>query len=129
MTALDTATAGQVFGPYDVTIDPKRADAYESAVGGAESPDYEAGLPPIAIVAAGLTKLINELGLAGGTIHLSQEAEFFRQVRAGEPISASAELKANSVRRGSRFATLFVEYSDGNGKLVATSSSTVMVPA
>ena len=129
MAVLDTASAGQVFGPYEVAIDPNRAEAYASAVGGSESPRYEDGLPPVALVAAGLTKLIDELGLAGGTVHLSQEAEFFRKVRAGEPISAKAELKANSVRRGSRFATLFVEYRDTDGRLVATSSSTVMVPA
>jgi hypothetical protein len=129
MAVLDTATAGQLFGPYDVAIDPSRARAYATAVGGNESPDYGDGLPPMAIVAAGLTKLINELGLAGGTVHLSQEAEYFRMARAGEHIAASAELKANSVRRGSRFATLFVEYRDAAGELVATSSSTVMVPA
>lgn len=129
MPVLDTATPGQSFGPYDVALDPGRASAYASAVGGPESPDYGETLAPMAVVAAGLTKLINELGLAGGTVHLSQEADYLRPVRAGEPISATAELKANSVRRGNRFATFFVEYRDSAGELVATSSSTVMVPA
>ena len=129
MAVLDTAVPGQVFGPYEVAIEPGRARAYASAVGGNESPDYGDHLPPLAIVAAGLTKLINELGLAGGTVHLAQEAEYFRPVKAGEPVSARAELKGNSVRRGSRFATLHVEYRDKLGQLVATSSSTVMVPA
>ena len=106
-----------------------------AAVGGDESPDYGGELPPAAVVAEGLTRLIEELDLfgeqilkAGGVVHTSQEAEFMAPVRVGETITASARLAGNSVRRGSRFVSVFTEFRNSSNAIVATASSTIVVP-
>ena len=120
---------GHKFGPYDVTLSDNAGTDYASAVGGAGSPDYDGALPPLAVVAAGLSRLIHDLGIGTGTIHAGQEVEFVRPVIPGERIIASGELKSNSVRREARFASIATEFRDSQGMLVATANSTVIVPA
>jgi uncharacterized protein (DUF3084 family) len=105
-------------------------------VGGDESPDYGGGLPPAAIIAAGLTYLIEDLDLfnekitsAGGVIHTSQEAEHFAAVMPNDKVFATSTMMANTVRRGSRFLSVRTEYRGADDSLIATSSSTIVAPA
>ena len=132
---IATATAGTQLGPYEFTFDDERAESYRSAVGGPESPALDGALPPAAIVAEGLARLIDEMKLfsdeilaAGGVVHTSEEAEFFAPVMPGEKITATARLAGNSVRRGSRFVSVFTEFRSGSNEIVATASSTIVVP-
>ena len=132
---LTTAQAGSSLGPYEFTFDASRAEAFASATGGDESPDFGGALPPSAVVAEGLARLIDELDLfgeevlaAGGVVHTSQEAEFFAPVMPGETITAAAKLAGNSVRRGTRFVSVFTEFRNGANEVVATASSTIVVP-
>ena len=127
---ISTATVGHEFGPYDVTIPAGRANAYAASVGGEESPDYGDSLAPIMVVAAALTRLIDDLGLFSEglqTVHAGQEVSWVRQIRIGEQVEATARLAANSVRRGNHFATVAVTYRDSTGTEVGTSSTTIIV--
>lgn len=127
--SLRDLSPGQKFGPYDVSLSREDGAAYAAAVGHASSPGYSGALAPLAIVAIGLSRLINDLGLGAGTVHAGQEVEFNRPVKPGERLTAHAELKTNSLRRDVRFATVATEFRDAAGAVVATSSSTVIVPA
>lgn len=127
---ISTAVVGHEFGPYDVTIPAERANAYATAVGGAESPDYGDSLAPIMVVAAALTELIEDLGLFSGglqTVHAGQEVSWARQIKIGEKVDAIGKLAANSVRRGNHFATVSVSYKDSAGDEIGTSSTTIIV--
>ncbi len=127
---ISTATAGHEFGPYDVTIPAVRANAYAAAVGGEESPEYGDSLAPIMVVAAALTKLIDDLGLFSGglqTVHAGQEVSWARQIKTGEQVEATGRLVTNSVRRGNHFATVAVTYRDSSSTEVGTSSTTIIV--
>ncbi len=126
---LRDLSPGQKLGPYDVTQPASDAAKYAAAVGGEGSPDYGGAVPPLAIVAAALSRLIADLGLGAGTVHAGQEVEFHRPVMPGDEITAVSEIKSNSVRREARFATVSTEFRDACGQLVATASSTVIVPA
>ena len=118
---------GHTLGPYDVGLSVEESIKYAEAVGRECLPAASDKVPPMAIVAAGLGKLIEELGLAGGTIHGSQGARFTRAVASGEKVSATAVLRGNSVRRGARFATLDTTFRDTEGEVVATATSMVIV--
>ena len=118
---------GHTLGPYDVGLSAEESVKYAAAVGRECPPDAVDWVPPMAVVAAGLGKLIDELGLAGGTIHGSQGARFNRPIAAGEKLSATAVLRGNSVRRGNRFATLDTTITGADGEIVATASSMVIV--
>lgn len=117
------------------SFDAARAAAFKAATGDEKSPDYNGALPPSAVVAEGLARLISELDLfgerilsAGGVVHTSQEAEFFAPVMPGETIEATARLAGNTLRRGARFVSVFTEFRNESNELVATASSTIMVP-
>lgn len=131
---IETAKAGTQLGPYEFSFDQQRASNYASAVGGDESPEYNGALPPAAVVAEGLSRLIEELDLfgekilnAGGVVHTSQEAEFLQPVFAEEVITANARLAGNTLRRGSRFLSVFTEFRNASNTVVATASSTIVV--
>ena len=79
---------------------------YAEAVGRECLPAAADKVPPMAVVAAGLCKLIDELGLAGGTVHGSQGARFERGYRRRREVVGNRGFGGNSVRRGARFATL-----------------------
>jgi acyl dehydratase len=123
---------GHRFPRYQFTFRDSDIAAYVAAVG--DSSPLAAGgperlVPPMALVAAGLSHMIKLLGLAAGTIHAAQECEFSRPVRVGVAVFADASIRSNSVRRGSRFAVVETEFFDARGQKLATSSSTVIVPA
>lgn len=132
---ISAASVGTLLGPYEFSFDAARASNYSKAIGGDDSPDYGGALPPAAVVAEGLSRLIEELDLfgdeilnAGGVVHTSQEAEFLSPVMPGETITACPRLAGNSVRRGSRFVSVFTEFRNASNAIVATASSTIVVP-
>jgi len=127
---IKSVETGHSFGPYDVTISPERSASYNQAVGGDESPDYGISLAPMMTVAAALTELIEDLGLFSEglqTVHAGQEASWIRSINAGEQITATGTLASSSMRRGSKFATVKVEYTDADGSKVGDSSTTIIV--
>ncbi len=128
-TQLSTLQPGHRLGPYEISMTPEMALAYTRAISGPDSPDYGDTLPPLAVIALGLSRIIEDLGLGAGTVHAGQEVELMRPVRAGETITATAELKSNAPRKDVRFATVATEFRDSAGTVVATASSTVIVPA
>ncbi|MBM3956918.1 MAG: MaoC family dehydratase, partial [Gemmatimonadetes bacterium] len=85
-------------------------------------------VPPMAVIASGLGKVIDALGLTGGTVHAAQEVEFLRPVLSGERVYAEAELTGSSVRRGALFATILTRFVDSAGRPVANALSSIVVP-
>ena len=123
--------AGQQLGRYALDIRPEFVARYaEATADGAASRPFPEGrpVPPMAIIATGLGKLIDELKLTGGTIHAGQDVEFLRPVLSGERIYAEAELTGVSIRRGSRFASILTRFVDSENKPVASALSTIVVP-
>lgn len=122
---------GQVLGRWALDIRPEFVSRYAAATAdGVPSRFRENGVPvpPMAVIATGLGKLIEELQLTGGTIHAGQEVEFLRPILTGEMIYAEGELTSNSIRRDSFFATILTRFSDSAGKPVANALSTIVVP-
>lgn len=118
---------GHVFDDHAFEITAAEAKAYADAVGDSSPGASDGKVPPMLLIAAGLSQVIEDLKLGGGTIHASQEVIFVRPVRPGEKIVARTTLRGNSVRRGSRFATVETEFLAG-GRRVASSVSLVIVP-
>lgn len=123
--------AGHSFERHALEISAEFTERYRAAVAGIASDEHvEEGerVPPMALAAAALGKLIAELGLGAGTIHAGQEVEFIRPVKVGERMYAVAEIASNAVRRSSRFTTIRTEIRDVDGHAVATAVSSVIVP-
>ena len=119
--------SGHVFDDHSFEITVSEAKAYADAVGDSSPLASGNQIPPMLLIAAGLSRVIEALELSGGTIHASQEVNFGRPVSPGENIVARTTLRGNSVRRGSRFATVETEFLSGD-RQVASSVSMVIVP-
>lgn len=118
---------GHVFDDHSFEITVAEASAYADAIGDSSPAASEGKIPPMLLIATGLSRVIEALELGGGTIHASQEVNFGRPVSPGEKIVARTILRGNSVRRGSRFATVETEFLAA-GRHVASSVSMVIVP-
>ena len=118
---------GHVFDDHAFEITVAEAKAYANAVDDSSPPASDGKIPPMLLIATGLSRIIEALELGGGTIHASQEVSFGRPVSPGEKIVARTTLRGNSVRRGSRFATVETEFLAG-GRQIASSVSMVIVP-
>ena len=128
--SIATLEPGHRLGRETFSISTEQAAAYASAVGDQSHPASSSDtVPPMAVVARGLSRVIDALSLGAGTVHAGQEVEFDRPVLAGELIAFETHLSANRVRGEARFATLETEFFDADGLRVARSVSTVIVPA
>ena len=128
---LQDLQPGHEFPPEALVISEAEAAAYAAAVGDVTARPSER-VPPMAIIAAGLSRFISHLGLADGiveVVHASQEVSFKRPVSPGEPLEIRAILKSNAERRGSRFATIQMSFVDQSGEEVAGASSLISVNA
>ena len=128
---LQDLQPGHEFPPEALVISEAEAAAYAAAVGDVTARPSER-VPPMAIIAAGLSRFISHLGLADGIVevfHASQAVSFKRPVSPGEPLEIRAILKSNAERRGSRFATIQMSFVDQSGEEVAGASSLIIVNA
>jgi hypothetical protein len=125
---LGTLEPGHQFEDQSFTIDPDMASAYAKAVGDQSQLAVEGKVPPMAVIALGLSKVIEALALGGGTVHASQEVEYTAAAQLDQPIVASTVLKGNSVRRGNRFATVETTFTSTSGNGIARAVSMVIVP-
>jgi acyl-coenzyme A thioesterase PaaI-like protein len=126
---LQDLDPGHEFPPESLIISETEATAYAVAVGDTSARTSER-VPSMAVIAAGLSRFIEHLGLADGSVevvHTSQEASFVRPVTPGETLEIRATLRSNADRRGSRFATVDMLFLDSAEEQVAEASSLIIV--
>ncbi len=75
---------GHLLARETFSISAEQAAAYAGAVGD-ESPPASSSdtVPPMAVVAKGLSLVIDSLSLGAGTVHAGHEVEFDRPVLVG----------------------------------------------
>ncbi|MBI4200950.1 MAG: MaoC family dehydratase N-terminal domain-containing protein [Chloroflexi bacterium] len=111
--ALDSSLVGE----YIAVVDD-RADVYRGSV----------LVPPTAIAALGVGKLLERLALPPGAVHLAQELEVHRAARCGERVSCRARVAHSSQRRGGRFLILDFTVADHQGQPILDGRTTLLLP-
>ena len=84
--------------------------------------------PPMSLGALAVRAAITDLEIPGGTLHLTQEGEFFGPFPIGETISCSAKLLQNSVRAGMRILVIGLLIKNSAGLQLMSGKSTITVP-
>ena len=84
--------------------------------------------PPMSLAALAVRAAITDLQIPGGTLHLTQEVEFFGPFRIGETISCTAKLLQNSVRAGMRILVIGLSIENNTGSQIMSGKSTITVP-
>jgi hypothetical protein len=123
-------TPGQPLAPMTFTITADEARAYLQAVGDTSAlyQQAPAPLPPLLLAARGLQLLMAQVEIPPGTVHGSQECEFFQPASAGQPLNLTASVPRAATRQGQRFVTLEMELFDG-GTLVCRGRAALIIPA
>lgn len=93
-----------------------------------ESPGGEI-VPPLAIAAYSMTAMAGSLSLPPGSIHASQELEFFKLVPIGATVNCQAKVARKLARGKMRMLVLELNVFDQNKEKVQSAKATVVLPA
>ena len=93
-----------------------------------DNSDYKNNVPPMAISALSIRGVLNDLNIPGGTVHVSQEFNYFSPVQKSDKIECLATIISNNVRGGWRFLGIKLETISENHKLIMTGKSTITIP-
>ncbi len=93
-----------------------------------DNSNYKNSVPPMAISALSIRGVLNDLKIPGGTVHVSQEFNYFSSIEKSELIECLATIISNNVRGGWRFLSIKLETISTDQKLIMTGKSTIMIP-
>ena len=123
-------TPGYEFPPASYELNASLISKYLEAVdskGGVLNQVQD--VPPLAIAAYAMTAMSRSLFLPPGTIHASQELEFFRLVPVGTKVNCQAKVARRLTRGQMRMLVLEFNVWDESGEIVQTGKATVMLSA
>ena len=119
---------GHRFPPTSFALLPEWVREYtesvEDAAIAALDPD---AVPPMAVAALAIRALLEQAGLPAGTIHAAQELTFRRAMRAGEELTAGAQIVSRGERQG--WVLMSVELSvESAGEPAMAGRATITFP-
>ena len=122
--SYEELTPGYEFPLADYELSRSLISKYLEAV------DSELGtfVPPLAIAAYAMTAMSRYLSLPPGSIHASQELDFFKPVSIGDRVKCKTKV-ARKLSRG-QMCMLVVEMNvlDEDGGMVQSGKATVILP-
>ena len=118
-------TPGYEFPPASYELSASLISKYLKAV---DSSGVEF-VPPLAIAAYAMTAMAGSLSLPPGSIHASQELEFFKLVPVGDVIDCQARVARKLTRGKLHMLVLELNVFDQNKEKVQSGKATVMLPA
>jgi acyl dehydratase len=128
VTVLTDLSAGHVFEPLSVHLDPERALAYREAVGDRLGVYDAAGaVPPLAVAAVALGALLDSVSLPPGTLHVNESLTFHKAVPPGSEVECRAVLAQRSLRGGLVVSVIESDIRLG-GQTAVRARATVMSP-
>ena len=86
-------------------------------------------VPPLALAAYAMTAMSSSLLLPPGTIHASQELEFFKLVPIGAKVNCQAKVTRKLSRGQMRMLVLEMNVWDESGEMVQSGKATLVLPA
>jgi len=123
--SLTDFAAGHVFEPVRFTITAADAFAYREAV--SDRVPASGIVPPLAVAAIVLGKLLEQVGLPPGSLHASESLTFAHAVTEGSELECNTRLSQRSVRGGWVVSVLDTEIAAG-GATAVSARATVLSP-
>ena len=120
----DDLTPGHEFLPVHYVLDADAVATYVDAVGTAS----RSHVPPLAVAARAIASLGDLMEMPAGTIHASQEFDFFALVPVGAQVTCVAKVLRKLSRGPMRMLTLEMTVSDESGSVIQRGRSTVVLP-
>jgi len=115
--------SGHKFGPYEILIDKKTSILYSKAIINRDINNHT----PFAIVSITFGKLLAEVDLEEGAIHLNQSINWERQFNEKQKIIATPKIESKTERRNNIFIKIKIGYSDESKMKLGESISTILI--
>ena len=120
---------GHEFPVGRYTLDPSMVSAYIEAVSETSNLYQDQDLvPPMAIAACALAALSENIVLAPGTIHVSQEFDFLGSLRVGDTVTSHARVSRKQQRGAMRVLNIDLDICDTAGKTVLKGKTSFILP-
>ena len=123
--SYEELTPGYEFPPASYELTSSLISKYLKAV---DSPSDEV-VPPLAIAAYAMTAMTGALSLPPGSIHASQEFEFFKLVPVGTTINCQAKVARKLDRGKLHILELELNVFAQEGGKVQSGKATIVLPA
>lgn len=117
---------GYEFPPVSYKLTPSIVSKYEEAV--ENLPVFANLVPPMAIAAYTMKALSQFLDVPPGSIHVSQEVEFFKPVAVGSSIYCRSRILQRSNRNKLNMLVIGLTSLDQNNELVLSGKMTFILP-
>jgi len=124
MISYEELVPGYEFPPASYELSSSLISKYLKAVEGSG----DEFVPPLAIAAYAMTAVSGSLSLPPGTIHASQELEFFKLVPVGAVVNCQAKVARKLARAKVHMLVLELDVFDQNKEGVQAGKATIVLP-
>ncbi|HUV45526.1 MAG TPA: hypothetical protein VMW45_00440 [Dehalococcoidia bacterium] len=129
MISYEELIPGYEFPPASYELSPSLISKYVEAVDCADELKVLGGfVPPLAIAAYAMATMTGSLSLPPGTIHASQEFEFFKLVPIGATINCQAKVARKLARATIHMLVLELDVLDQSSERVQSGKATIVLP-
>lgn len=130
VTSYEELVPGYEFPPARYELSASLISEYVKAV---DNPNelkiFDEFVPPLAMAAHAMAGMSGSLSLPPGSIHASQEFEFFKLVPVGATIHCQARVARKLSRGKMRMLVLEIDVFDQSKEKVQSGKATIMLPA
>ncbi|MBP05480.1 MAG: hypothetical protein ACJ0J5_06605 [Dehalococcoidia bacterium] len=115
--------SGHKFGPYKISLDEKTSKLYSKAIINRDINNHT----PFAIVSITFGKLLKDVELEEGAIHLSQSIKWEKIFDEKQKIIAIPKIESKTERKNNIFIKIKIYYSDESNIKLGESISTILI--
>ena len=120
---MENLEVGFEFPPVSYELTPSNIAKYEEAV--ETSSPVVNFVPPLAIAAYAMKAISQTVPLPPGSVHTSQELEFFKPVAVGEHISCQARIIQKISRANLNMVMIEINTVDKNNEKILSGKATL----
>jgi acyl dehydratase len=123
---MDSFETGFEFPKLSYQLTQPIVDEYRNAVGA--EPVTSDFVPPLAVAAFAMKTMTESTFFIPGSVHASQDFEFFKPVTIGSTISCGARIAQSVKRTGLNMLMVEINAFDSENNKVLTGKATIIIP-
>ncbi len=121
--SINSYPIGHKFGPYKINLDDNTSKLFSKAIVNRSNENHS----PFAIISISFGKLLSEVDLEKGAIHLNQSVKWIKKFNNIETIYASPEIVSKTERKKNIFIKIKINYCNVSKIKLGESVSTILI--
>ena len=121
--SINSYPIGHKFGPYEIFLDNNASELFNKAIINRSKDNHS----PFAIISISFGKLLSEVNLENGAVHLNQSVKWEKKIEETEKIFATPEIISKTERKKNIFIKIKIEYCSESKMKLGESVSTILI--